>query len=75
MIYFRPDGKTTEKAIISVKGGEHVSVNMIRDLGHVIDREKAKVGVFITLSPATKPMEIEAIKAGFYEPPYHGKVP
>ena len=74
-IYFKPDGKTTEKAIVSVKGGEHVSVNMIRDLGHVIDREKAKIGVFITLTPPTRPMEVEAIKAGFYEPPYHGKVP
>ena len=38
---------------------------MVRDLGHVVEREKAKIGVFITLSPVTKPMQIEAIKAGF----------
>ena len=74
-VYFKPDGKTTEKAIVSVKGGEHVTVAMIRDLGHVVDREKAKIGVFITLTAPTQPMEVEAIKAGFYEPPYHGKVP
>ena len=31
-IYFKPDGKTTEKAVVSVKGGEHVDVKMVRDL-------------------------------------------
>jgi site-specific DNA-methyltransferase (adenine-specific) len=40
-IYFKPDGRTTEKAIVSVKGGDNVSVPMIRDLGHVVEREKA----------------------------------
>jgi site-specific DNA-methyltransferase (adenine-specific) len=69
-IYFKPDGKTTEKAIVSVKGGGTVSVPMIRDLGHVVDREKAKIGVFITLAEATKPMLTEAIKAGYYQTEY-----
>jgi hypothetical protein len=73
-IYFKPDGKTTEKAIVSVKGGGNVNVAMIRDLGHVIDREKAKVGVFITLAEPTGPMRTEAIKAGFYGTDY-GKFP
>jgi hypothetical protein len=44
-IYVKPDGKTTEKAMVSVKGGENVSVPMVRDLGHVIDREKAKISL------------------------------
>lgn len=73
-IYFKPDGKTTEKAIVSVKGGANVNVAMIRDLGHVVDREKAKMGVFVTLAKPTGPMEKEAIKAGFYETAY-GKFP
>jgi site-specific DNA-methyltransferase (adenine-specific) len=73
-IYFKPDGKTTEKAIVSVKGGENVSVPMIRDLAHVVEREKAKIGIFITLAPATKPMNVEAVKTGFYETPF-GKYP
>jgi hypothetical protein len=73
-IYFKPDGKTTERAIISVKGGSNVGVPMIRDMGHVVDREKAKIGVFITLTDPTKPMQVEAIKAGYYETPY-GKYP
>jgi len=57
-----------------VKGGDNIGVTMVRDLGHVIDREKAKVGVFITLTEPTKPMEIEAVKAGYYVTE-HGKFP
>jgi DNA modification methylase len=75
LIYFKPDGKQTEKAIVSVKGGASVSVPMIRDLAHVVDREKAKIGVFVTLVPPTTPMQVEATKAGFYDTAYHGKVP
>jgi site-specific DNA-methyltransferase (adenine-specific) len=74
-VYFKPDGKTTEKAIVSVKGGENVGVPVIRDMGHVVDREKARIGIFITLTEPTGPMKTEAVKAGFYETPHHGKVP
>lgn len=74
LIYFKPDGKTTERAIVSVKGGENVNVAMVRDLAHVVDREKAKIGLFITLAEPTGPMRTEAIKAGFYEAMY-GKYP
>ncbi len=65
LIYFRSDAKTTERAIVSVKGGS-VSVPMIRDLKGVLDREKAPIGVFLTLDPPTRPMEKEAASAGFY---------
>jgi site-specific DNA-methyltransferase (adenine-specific) len=74
-IYFKPDGKTTEKVIVSVKGGENVGVAMVRDLAHVVDREKAKIGIFITLAEPTKPMQTEAIKVGFYDSPFSGKFP
>jgi site-specific DNA-methyltransferase (adenine-specific) len=67
IIYFKPDAKTTEKAIVSVKGGANVTVGMIRDLAHVVERERAKVGIFITLAEPTGPMRTEAVKAGFYE--------
>ncbi len=73
-IYFKPDARTTEKAIVSVKGGENVNVAMVRDLAHVVKREKAQLGVFITLAEATKPMLTEAVKEGFYETLY-GKFP
>lgn len=65
LIYFRSDAKTTERAIVSVKGGG-VSVPMVRDLKGVLDREKAPIGVFLTLERPTKPMEKEAASAGFY---------
>jgi site-specific DNA-methyltransferase (adenine-specific) len=74
LIYFKPEGRTTEKAIVSVKGGDNINVAMIRDLAHVVDREKAKMGVFITLADPTGPMKTEAIKAGYYETLY-GKYP
>ena len=74
LIYFKPDGKTTARAVISVKGGKNVSVAMIRDLAHVVQREKAEIGLFITLAKPTAPMVKEALKAGFYETDY-GKFP
>ena len=74
LIYFKPEGKMTEKAIISVKGGENVNVAMVRDLAHVVDREKAKIGVFITLADSTGPMRTEAVKAGYYKTIY-GRYP
>ncbi len=72
-IWFQPDGRNHEKAVVSVKGGENVDVKMIRDLIATVDREKAKVGVFITLTEPTRPMVKEAAAAGFYESPLHGR--
>lgn len=66
LIYFKSDTKTTERAIVSVKGGENISVPMIRDLKGVLDREKAPIGVFLTLNKPTRAMEAEAASAGFY---------
>jgi site-specific DNA-methyltransferase (adenine-specific) len=66
-VFFKPDGKRTEVAIVSVKGGDHVSVPMIRDLRAVIERDKAPIGLFLTLAEPTDPMKVEAVKAGYYE--------
>lgn len=56
----------TLKIIIQVKSGK-VSVKDIRDLRGVIEREKAIMGVFITLEDPTQPMVVEAIEADYYE--------
>jgi site-specific DNA-methyltransferase (adenine-specific) len=69
-IYFKPDGKTTEKAIISVKGGRNVGATMVRELITVVDREKAKMGLLISLAEPTAPMKKEAVAAGFYKTEY-----
>jgi len=63
------DGGRTKQIILSVKSG-HISVRDVRDLRGVVDREKAEIGVLITLDEATKPMETEAASAGFYKSPW-----
>jgi site-specific DNA-methyltransferase (adenine-specific) len=67
-ILFRDDLKASkaEQIIIQVKGGK-TGVKDVRDLRGVLDREKAAMGVLISLQPATGPMEAEAASAGFYE--------
>ena len=40
---------------------------MIRDFAHVIDREKAALGLFVTLAEPTRAMKEEAAAFGFYE--------
>ncbi len=69
-LYFKPDGKVTEKAIVSIKGGEHVSDTMVKDLITTVEHEGAKMGVFVTLAPPTQPMKTRAVTAGFYETEY-----
>jgi hypothetical protein len=70
IIYFHDEeGAPAQKIIVSVKGGEHISVPMIRDLGHVVQREKAAIGLLVALTEPTKPMQVEATKAGYYESP------
>jgi site-specific DNA-methyltransferase (adenine-specific) len=73
IIYFKPDGRRTEKALVSVKGGGNVSVNMIRDLHSAMEREKAPIGVFITAALPTRPMEAEAAAVGRFESEVTGR--
>jgi site-specific DNA-methyltransferase (adenine-specific) len=68
-IYYMDEKDKIKKAIVSVKGGKNVSVSMIRDLGHVIEREKADIGIFLTLEEPTRPMLEEAAQKGFYHSP------
>jgi len=69
-LYFKPDGKTTERAIVEVKGGENVSPQWVRALGAVVDREKAKMGVLVMLGDPTVTMRKEAAAAGLYKTEY-----
>jgi DNA modification methylase len=74
-IYFRSGAKTVEKVIVSVKGGGNISVKDIRELTAVVDRERAKIGVYISLEPHTEPMRKEAAGAGLYDTGLGKKVP
>lgn len=68
-LYYMDEKDKIKKAIISVKGGKNPNVSMIRDLGHVIDREKSDIGIFILLEKPTHPMLEEAARKGFYHSP------
>lgn len=67
-LYFSHEKDVVRPAIVQVKSG-NVSVKDIRELGHVIDREEADLGLFITLEPPTKQMKSEAVIKGFYNSP------
>jgi DNA modification methylase len=71
--FFAGPKEDYRRAIVSVKGGEHVGVGMVRDLKGVLDREKEPIGVLLTLAPPTKEMVTEAAASGFYENEFWGR--
>ena len=58
--------KQPQKVVVQVKSGK-VKSGDIRDLKGTVEREKAAVGVFITLEKPTREMNKEALAAGYYE--------
>ncbi|HQO19905.1 MAG TPA: DNA methyltransferase [Acidobacteriota bacterium] len=67
--FFQDDETGAKKIIISVKGGEHVTRTQIADLKNTVEREKAAMGIFVTLTDPTDPMVKESVTAGFYDSP------
>ena len=57
--------RTAHRMIVQVKGG-HVSAPQVRDLKGVVEREKAALGLFISLDEPTGPMKSEAATGGFF---------
>ncbi len=66
IVFTDDETRKTRRAVVSVKSGKNISVVDIRDLRGTMEREKAELGVFLTLSPPTKPMIEEAAEAGAY---------
>ncbi len=66
VVYF-VDGprRAVNKAVVQVKSG-HVQSSQIRDLNWTVEREKATMGLFITLEEPTRAMTTEAISAGLH---------
>ncbi len=58
----------TKQIVFSVKSG-NTGVKDVRDLRGVLERERASIGVLITLQRPTQPMRAEAASAGFYRSP------
>lgn len=73
-LYFHDEGAggASKQIILSVKGGK-TDVTHVRDLVGVLDREKAQIGVLISLQAPTRPMREEAANAGFYRSPWDGR--
>ncbi|MCL4506680.1 MAG: restriction endonuclease [Chloroflexi bacterium] len=70
--YIDDNSSKPKRALVQVKSG-HVKVGDIRDLVGTLEREKAQIGVFITLEDPTQPMITEAAAAGFYHSPGWGQ--
>ncbi len=64
--YVGPGDDSHGRVIISVKAGKNLGVAMVRELGHVVSREKASIGVLIVMHEPTKPMLTEAADAGHF---------
>jgi site-specific DNA-methyltransferase (adenine-specific) len=71
IINFMEMGGKPQRALIQVKSGK-VKSGDIRDLVGTVEREKAAVGVFITLEAASREMVTEAVSVGYYVAPYTG---
>lgn len=61
-----------KRVLVQVKSGKVKSAD-IRDLVGTVDREKAVMGIFITLEEPTKEMKKEAVSAGYYSSPGWGR--
>ncbi len=73
VLYFIDDKSGKPKqAILQVKSGK-VKSGDIRDLRGVIEKEKAALGLFITLESPSKDMTAEALAAGYYHSPLWGR--
>lgn len=65
VITFTDKHGVLQTVVVSVKSG-HVTSAMVRDLKGTIEREKAVIGLFLTLEEPTKEMHREADTAGLF---------
>jgi len=65
-LHFRDGDNKPQFAIVSVKGGG-IKSGDVRDLKGTMEREKAAMGLFLTLNEPTREMVKEAASAGIYE--------
>ena len=65
IITFTDQNNELKTVVVSVKSG-HVNSGMVRDLKGTLEREKAAIGLFITLEEPTKEMRLEANSSGLY---------
>jgi hypothetical protein len=64
-----PDRNELGHCIVSVKGGAALNPGMVRDLKGTIERDRAEMGVLVTLAKPTRGMVDEARHSGAYSWP------
>ncbi len=66
LIHFHDDNSgDTKRIVLSVKAG-HTGPDHVRDLRGTVEREKAQIGVLITMHETTREMRKEAASGEFY---------
>lgn len=69
-LFFREkEGGPVKTIVIQVKSGG-LKLSEVRDFARVIEREKAQIGILLTLDEATRDMKTEAASMGYYKPEY-----
>ena len=68
--FFDDNSGRPKRIVVQVKSG-HVNRGQIATLKGDMEREKAQLGLFVTLDEPTRPMLQEAVAAGFYEPEHY----
>jgi site-specific DNA-methyltransferase (adenine-specific) len=66
-IYFHDDHGSPKQIIISVKAGDHIGPQFVRELRGVVDREKAEMSVLVLVKEPTSEMKREAAQLGMYK--------
>ena len=68
--FFDDNSGRAKRIVVQVKSG-NVNRSMIATLKGDMEREKAEIGLFVTLNEPTRPMLQEAASAGFYTPEHY----
>ncbi len=67
--FFEDNKGKPKRIVVQVKSGK-VNRSHVATLKGDVEREQAAIGLFITLEKPTRPMETEAVTAGFYTSPH-----
>jgi DNA modification methylase len=74
LIFRDSEKRIPQYGVVSVKSGKNISSRDVRDLVGTVAREKAAIGVFITLEKPTREMLKEAADAEPYAAPFTGEL-
>lgn len=66
VVRFPLDKRNVGRILVSVKGGSTLNPAMVRDLRGTVERERAEMGILVTLGTPTRGMTDEANRSGSY---------